>query len=77
MPNKKPISKPKKEYNCDRCKDYDKQGHNYCRVCNWHFTKGTHQRTKVLVSYFTDDKYCGHCDQKRHTGECESKNVHK
>lgn len=46
---------------CNECDEYKNQGHNYCRMCGHHLTKGYVQSSRVAGAYKTNEKYCGCC----------------
>lgn len=48
------------------CPDYKKRGHNYCRMCGFHLTKGYVQHVRIALIYNTNEKYCGYCGGLRH-----------
>lgn len=53
---------------CRDCEEYRKQGHNYCRVCGYHLTKGLVQFVRLAHAYFTHEKLnLGH---DRHHLQC-------
>jgi len=55
---------------CSECNNYAKAGHNYCRMCGFHLTKGFVQYVRIAVSYFTNEKYCGYCGKLRKECKC-------
>jgi hypothetical protein len=55
---------------CDRCDDYQRQNHNYCRMCGFHLTKGYVQDVRIAEVYRTDEKFCGYCGGKKHECKC-------
>ena len=57
-------------YNCDACEENKNIGHNYCRTCGYHITKGQTQNRKQLITYFTNEKYCGFCGGQKYKCKC-------
>lgn len=55
---------------CDYCKEYHNSGHNYCRMCGFHLTKGFLQYVRNSVVYNTNEKYCGYCGKLRKECKC-------
>lgn len=55
---------------CSRCEEYKKEGHNYCRMCGYHLTKGYAQYAKLAIAYFSDEKYCGYCGGIKNKCNC-------
>jgi hypothetical protein len=55
---------------CSHCEDYKKQGHNYCRMCGFHLTKGYVQYVRLGVAYNTSEKFCGYCGGPKHECSC-------
>lgn len=55
---------------CKECDKYAKSGHNYCRICGFHLTKGFVQNVRIAVAYFTNEKYCGYCGKTRNNCKC-------
>ena len=47
------------KYGCGDCEEYKKSGHNYCRICGFHLTKGYVQYVRLALAYFTHEKFCG------------------
>ena len=62
-----------KDEKCPRCEEYKKEGHNYCRICGYHLTKGYAQSVKLATAYFTDEKYCGYCGGVKDNCRCKNK----
>lgn len=58
---------------CKDCERYKKSGHNYCRMCGYHLTRGYVQNVRVAVAYNTSERFCGHCGTAKHVGNCDSK----
>ncbi len=50
-----------KEKRCYQCEEYETLGHNYCRVCGFHLTKGKVQHVKLAAVYNTQERFCGYC----------------
>ncbi len=46
---------------CGNCENYKEQGHNYCRMCGYHLTKGNAPHTRLSTAYNTNEKFCGYC----------------
>jgi hypothetical protein len=55
---------------CQFCEDYKKQGHNYCRMCGYHLTKGYVQYAKLATAYYNNEKYCGYCGGPKNSCKC-------
>lgn len=55
---------------CANCEKYKGNGHNYCRMCGYHLTKGFVQHVKIAVVYHVNEKYCGHCGKKHDQCDC-------
>jgi RNA polymerase subunit RPABC4/transcription elongation factor Spt4 len=55
---------------CNNCEKYAKQGHNYCRICGFHLTKGYVQYIRIAVIYNSNEKYCGYCGKLRTNCKC-------
>lgn len=55
---------------CNLCEEYRKQGHNYCRMCGFHLTKGYVQFVRLALAYYTHEKYCGYCGKTRVDCQC-------
>ncbi len=63
---------------CSNCDNYKKQGHNYCRMCGYHLTKGFVQQVKKGVVYNTNEKFCGYCGgEKKDDCSCYAKGTEK
>lgn len=62
------MNNPKQK--CKYCDSYLKEGHNYCRMCGYHLTKGFSQNPRVAVAYNTDERYCGNCGKLRKKCDC-------
>lgn len=60
---------------CPHCEEYKKQGHNYCRICGYHLTKGFVQYAKLATAYNTNEKYCGYCGDTKNNRKCIRKKV--
>ena len=55
---------------CRDCDSYAKEGHNYCRMCGYHLTKGHIQNNRLWVGYHINEKYCGYCGKLRIDCKC-------
>lgn len=55
---------------CDKCDTYSKAGHNYCKMCGYHLTKGHTQYIRVAVENFTNEKFCGYCGKEIKDCKC-------
>ena len=55
---------------CNNCNNYQKAGHNYCRMCGFHLTKGFVQKVRIAVVYNTNEKFCGYCGKTRVNCKC-------
>lgn len=61
---------------CNYCDENESIGHNYCRSCGYHLTKGYVQSVKVTAVYNINEKFCGYCGKTRKgfreisNGEC-------
>ncbi len=55
---------------CRDCEDYQRQGHNYCRMCGFHLTRGNVQHVRIAVIYNTSEKFCGYCGGLKHQCSC-------
>ena len=55
---------------CTYCADYKRQGHNYCRICGYHLSKGYCNNVKVAVAYNDSEKYCGYCGGFKYECSC-------
>jgi hypothetical protein len=55
---------------CPECEKYKDAGHNYCRMCGYHLTKGWVQNLRLALLYFTNEKYCGYCGKPRAECKC-------
>jgi hypothetical protein len=55
---------------CDHCEEYRKQGHNYCRICGFHLTKGYAKNAQLAAGYYSNEKFCGYCGALRAACEC-------
>ena len=55
---------------CSQCDEYKKQGHNYCRMCGFHLTKGFVQYVRLALGYNTAEKFCGYCGGLKHECSC-------
>jgi len=53
---------------CSKCEE-NKKGHNFCRMCGEHLTAGYAQNTRIAVTYFTNEKFCGYCGASREVCE--------
>ena len=58
---------------CEDCEEYREEGHNYCRICGFHLTKGFVQNVRLAIAYNTAEKYCGYCGGLKRVCPCESK----
>jgi ribosomal protein L37E len=68
MDEEKKMVPPKQR--CWQCDSYEQMGHNYCRMCGFHFLKGQGQHVKVAQAYHVNDKYCGNCGAPKKRCEC-------
>lgn len=59
---------PKQE--CQFCDQYRRDGHNYCRMCGFHLTKGYVQHMRIGHMYNSNEKYCGYCGKARAECKC-------
>lgn len=59
-----------KHQKCSDCENYKQQGHNYCRMCGYHLTKGYVQYVRLAVAYNTNEKFCGYCGGKKNECSC-------
>lgn len=50
---------PTPKGNCKDCDKYAKAGHNYCRMCGYHLTKGYVQNVRIAIGYYSNEKFCG------------------
>jgi len=55
---------------CGSCGDYETKGHNYCRMCGFHLTKGYVRNVKVAEAYNTSERYCGYCGGPKYKCAC-------
>jgi len=55
---------------CPKCEEYKKQGHNYCRMCGFHLTKGYVQYARLATAYYTNEKYRGYCGGPKNNCKC-------
>lgn len=55
---------------CNKCDEYKKVGHNYCRMCGYHLTKGYVQYVRLALAYYTNEKFCGYCGKLRNDCKC-------
>ncbi len=58
---------------CRHCQDYKNQGHNYCRMCGFHLTKGYVQNVKVAGMYDSSEKFCGYCGGPKKQCSCTTR----
>ena len=54
---------------CPVCDAYRVQGHNYCRRCRFHLTRGFAQGALIAAGWMADEKYCGYCGAEH--GKCD------
>src|SRR5438874_826028 len=40
--------------------NYEKKGHNYCRMCGLHLRKGYVPYVRLALAYNTNEKFCGY-----------------
>ena len=57
-------------YGCSDCERQKQKGHNYCRVCGFHLTKGYVQHVRVALAHYTNEKFCGYCGGEKHACSC-------
>ena len=55
---------------CNYCEEYDKSGHNYCRMCGYYLKKGIVHNVRIAVAFNTSEKYCGYCGKLRKDCKC-------
>lgn len=55
---------------CGKCDDYKQQGHNYCRICGYHLTKGYAQYARLALAYFASENFCGYCGGPKRDCSC-------
>lgn len=55
---------------CIYCEKYKQIGHNYCRRCGNHLTKGQVQSVRIPTVYNTTEKFCGYCGKLRANCKC-------
>ena len=55
---------------CPKCLDYKRKGHNYCRMCGYHLTKGHVQNIRQATIYNVKEKYCGYCGGPKYRCSC-------
>jgi len=58
------------KYNCKQCEKNKTIGHNYCRDCGYHLTKGFVQHVRIPNAFSADEKYCGYCGGEKHKCAC-------
>ena len=58
---------------CGKCDDYERRGHNYCRMCGYHLRKGYVRRVRRALAYHVNEKYCGYCGGPKNNCECTGK----
>jgi len=56
---------------CNECNSYKEQGHNYCRVCGFHLTKGSVQNARHPIAYGANERFCGYCGGEKRKCQCE------
>lgn len=56
---------------CKHCEKYKRVGHNYCRMCGFHLTKGYVQNVRVAAVYNVSERFCGYCGRPKHGGQCK------
>lgn len=62
------MAPPKQQ--CEHCEKYKKEGHNYCRMCGHHLTKGFVQFVRIALAYTTAERYCGYCGGLKNACKC-------
>jgi hypothetical protein len=55
---------------CRDCDKYEKQGHNYCRMCGYYFREGKVEYVGKATIYNTNENYCGNCGKLIKNCEC-------
>ena len=58
------------KYGCKDCEKYKREGHNYCRMCGFHLTKGYVQYVRMATAYYVNEKFCGYCGGPRRECSC-------
>jgi len=58
------------KFNCNECEGYAKDGHNYCRVCGYHLTRGYSQNGPVAYAPMGHERFCGHCGGPKGNCKC-------
>ncbi len=55
---------------CSNCESYERQGHNYCRMCGCFFKRGIVKNVRIAAGYHISEKYCGYCGGAKYNCEC-------
>ncbi len=56
---------------CPYCDKYEKQGHNYCRMCGKHLRpRPLAQYARLALAYHVNEKFCGYCGGEKHKCKC-------
>jgi len=55
---------------CEECQRYQDRGHNYCRMCGFHLTKGYVQHVRNAEAYHVNEKFCGYCGGPQRNCSC-------
>ena len=64
------VSTDLTNHRCSDCAQYAERGHNYCRQCGAHLTKGFVQNAPVREAFNASEKYCGYCGGRRDACGC-------
>jgi hypothetical protein len=58
------------DQHCNECQNYKQQGHNFCRMCGNHLTKGYVPYARLAAAYQVGESFCGYCGGPKRQCDC-------
>lgn len=55
---------------CSDCDKYERENHNFCRMCGFEFKPGFVKLVRQAKAYYTNEKICGYCGKQRMECKC-------
>lgn len=57
-------------HKCRHCESYEKQLHNFCRMCGSEFKPNNAKNVRRAVGYNSNENFCGYCGGRKHNCGC-------
>lgn len=55
---------------CPKCEGYEKQLHNFCRMCGTEFKPNHVKHVRRAVAYNSQENFCGYCGGEKNNCSC-------